>query len=140
MSLVTVIHFQNRGWALLLLLLIGFATTSQGQTSRSAVSYFNRAYDRYVKGGSGNGPFGLGWKLSLPEITRKTDKGLPKYQDAEESDVFILSGAEDLVPALRTGSLGRSALAAAPGVDQLILDINYISTHILHKEGVSWSR
>jgi RHS repeat-associated protein len=50
--------------------------------------------------GSGNGPFGLGWNLSLPEITRKTDKGLPKYQDEEESDVFILSGAEDLVPAL----------------------------------------
>jgi RHS repeat-associated protein len=50
--------------------------------------------------GSGNGPFGLGWNLSLPAITRKTDKGLPKYQDADESDVFILSGAEDLVPAL----------------------------------------
>lgn len=50
--------------------------------------------------GSGNGPFGFGWSLSLPAITRKTDKGLPKYQDAEESDVFILSGAEDLVPVL----------------------------------------
>ena len=50
--------------------------------------------------GAGNGPFGLGWNLSLPAITRKTDKGLPKYQDADESDVFILSGAEDLVPAL----------------------------------------
>ncbi|HEY6402053.1 MAG TPA: SpvB/TcaC N-terminal domain-containing protein, partial [Blastocatellia bacterium] len=50
--------------------------------------------------GSGNGPFGLGWSLSLPAITRKTDKGLPKYQDADESDVFILSGAEDLVPIL----------------------------------------
>jgi RHS repeat-associated protein len=49
---------------------------------------------------SGNGPFGLGWNLSLQAITRKTDKGLPKYQDAEESDVFILSGAEDLVPVL----------------------------------------
>ncbi|MGH9931348.1 MAG: SpvB/TcaC N-terminal domain-containing protein, partial [Pyrinomonadaceae bacterium] len=48
--------------------------------------------------GAGNGPFGLGWNLSLPSITRKTDKGLPKYHDAEESDVFILSGAEDLVP------------------------------------------
>src|SRR4030095_7990699 len=48
--------------------------------------------------GAGNGPFGLGWNLSLPAITRKTDKGLPKYQDADESDVFILSGAEDLVP------------------------------------------
>ncbi len=50
--------------------------------------------------GSGNGPFGLGWNLSIPSITRKTDKGLPKYQDGNESDTFILSGAEDLVPEL----------------------------------------
>jgi len=50
--------------------------------------------------GAGNGPFGLGWNLSLPSITRKTDRGLPKYQDADDSDVFILSGAEDLVPVL----------------------------------------
>ena len=27
--------------------------------------------------GAGNGPFGFGWSLSLPSITRKTDKGLP---------------------------------------------------------------
>ncbi|MFN0088302.1 MAG: SpvB/TcaC N-terminal domain-containing protein [Blastocatellia bacterium] len=50
--------------------------------------------------GSGNGPFGLGWNLSLPAITRKTHKGLPKYQDADESDLFLLSGGEDLVPVL----------------------------------------
>lgn len=50
--------------------------------------------------GSGNGPFGFGWHLSIPSITRKTEKGLPRYFDAEESDVFILSGAEDLVPKL----------------------------------------
>ncbi len=50
--------------------------------------------------GAGNGPFGFGWTLSLPSITRKTDKGLPQYRDAEESDVFLLSGAEDLVPEL----------------------------------------
>jgi RHS repeat-associated protein len=50
--------------------------------------------------GAGNGPFGFGWSLSLPSITRKTDKGLPRYEDATESDVFILSGAEDLVPVL----------------------------------------
>jgi hypothetical protein len=48
--------------------------------------------------GAANGAFGFGWSLSLPSITRKTDKGLPQYYDAEESDVFILSGAEDLVP------------------------------------------
>src|SRR5215469_8198423 len=29
--------------------------------------------------GGGNGPFGIGWHLSPPEITRKTDKGLPRY-------------------------------------------------------------
>jgi RHS repeat-associated protein len=50
--------------------------------------------------GAGNGPFGFGWSLSLPSITRKTDKGLPKYLDQQESDVFILSNAEDLVPVL----------------------------------------
>lgn len=50
--------------------------------------------------GAGNGPFGFGWQLSLPQISRKTDKGLPRYHDADESDVFILSGAEDLVPVL----------------------------------------
>jgi len=50
--------------------------------------------------GAGNGIFGFGWNLSIPSITRKTDKGLPRYWDAEESDVFILSGAEDLVPVL----------------------------------------
>src|ERR1019366_498577 len=50
--------------------------------------------------GSGNGPFGFGWHLALPSITRKTDKGLPRYDDIEESDVFILSGSEDLVPLL----------------------------------------
>ncbi|HEX8110939.1 MAG TPA: SpvB/TcaC N-terminal domain-containing protein, partial [Kofleriaceae bacterium] len=48
--------------------------------------------------GAGNGPFGLGWHLSTPSITRKTDKGLPRYLDDVESDVFVLSGAEDLVP------------------------------------------
>ncbi len=50
--------------------------------------------------GAGNEPFGLGWSLSLPAITRRTDKGLPRYQDADGTDIFILSGAEDLVPVL----------------------------------------
>src|SRR2546429_7347959 len=51
--------------------------------------------------GAGNGPFGLGWNISLPSITRKTDKGLPRYADGEQSDVYILSGSEDLVPVLQ---------------------------------------
>lgn len=60
------------------------------------------AYDS----GSGNGPFGFGWSLSMPSIARKTDRGLPKYNDADESDTFILSGAEDLVPSLVKGEQG----------------------------------
>lgn len=55
------------------------------------------AYDS----GAGNDLFGLGWSLSLPSITRKTAKGLPQYDDAHDSDVFLLSGTEDLVPALK---------------------------------------
>ncbi|HSH82028.1 MAG TPA: SpvB/TcaC N-terminal domain-containing protein, partial [Herpetosiphonaceae bacterium] len=47
--------------------------------------------------GSGNSSFGLGWELSVPRITRKTEKGLPRYDD---SDVFVMSGAEELVPQL----------------------------------------
>jgi RHS repeat-associated protein len=50
--------------------------------------------------GAGNGPFGFGWSLPIGGISRKTDKGLPQYVDGDESDVFILSGSEDLVPSL----------------------------------------
>ncbi|MEZ5477859.1 MAG: SpvB/TcaC N-terminal domain-containing protein [Thiolinea sp.] len=48
--------------------------------------------------GNGNGVFGVGWQLPIPRITRKTEKGLPTYRDSE--DVFVMSGAEDLVPYL----------------------------------------
>ena len=64
------------------------------------------AYDS----GAGNGPFGFGWSLSLPSITRKTNKGLPKYWDTEESDVFVLSGAEDLVPILQKDASGNDVI------------------------------
>lgn len=51
--------------------------------------------------GAGNSPFGMGWQLSVPSIQRKTQKGLPQYRDEEDSDIYILSGAEDLVPSLQ---------------------------------------
>jgi len=67
--------------------------------------------------GQGNGPFGIGWSLSLPKIEIRTDKGLPCYGRAderqshygrgEESDIFTLSGAEDLVPELRRDEYNR---------------------------------
>jgi RHS repeat-associated protein len=50
--------------------------------------------------GNGNSPFGIGWNLGLANITRKTTKKLPEYKDEEESDTFIYSGLEDLVPKL----------------------------------------
>jgi RHS repeat-associated protein len=59
---------------------------------------------------AGNGVFGLGWSLALPSITRRTDKGLPRYQDADESDIFMLSGVEDLVPVLAENSEGQWSL------------------------------
>ncbi|KAL3467024.1 hypothetical protein BJX64DRAFT_284173 [Aspergillus heterothallicus] len=46
--------------------------------------------------GSGDGMFGVGWQLSTLSISRKTSKGIPKY---DGSDVFVLSSFDDLVPA-----------------------------------------
>lgn len=65
--------------------------------------------------GSGNGPFGFGWSLSLPCISRKTEKRLPTYLDDVDieidihidSDVFILSGREDLVRVLVQDANGK---------------------------------
>ncbi|WP_348069713.1 SpvB/TcaC N-terminal domain-containing protein [Polaromonas sp.] len=62
--------------------------------------------------GAGNGPFGMGWRLGLPSITRKTEKGLPRYLDAEESDIFLLGGVEDLVPVTVTGGSGERETAS----------------------------
>jgi hypothetical protein len=46
------------------------------------------------------GPYGFGWSIGYPHISRRTDRGIPQYLDHRESDVYILSGAEDLVPVL----------------------------------------
>src|SRR3979411_1177348 len=35
--------------------------------------------------GAGNGPYGFGWSLGYPTITRRTDRGLPQYLDYQES-------------------------------------------------------
>ncbi|MEU9899982.1 SpvB/TcaC N-terminal domain-containing protein [Streptomyces phaeochromogenes] len=71
--------------------------------------------------GQGNGAFGLGWQLDVHAVTRKTDKGIPRYRDwpddepdpdagdddrsgdvqgAPLHDTFLLPGGEDLVPVL----------------------------------------
>lgn len=47
--------------------------------------------------GAGNGPYGLGWQLSLPMVMRSTERGMPRYDGA---DAFTLSGlgGDELVP------------------------------------------
>ncbi|MFV8141855.1 SpvB/TcaC N-terminal domain-containing protein [Mycolicibacterium senegalense] len=74
--------------------------------------------------GSGNGPYGFGWQLSTPAITRKTNQGIPRYIDELptpatyidilDPDVFVLSDAEDLVPVFRQDRDGTWT-AAHPG-------------------------
>jgi RHS repeat-associated protein len=68
-----------------------FSPGRNGATPGFSVSY---------NSGSGNSFFGLGWNIGIPCIQRKTEKELPAYRDSEESDTFIFSGAEDLVPEL----------------------------------------
>ena len=55
--------------------------------------------------GSGNGPFGLGWSLGIPGVSRKTSRGIPRYVD--DSDTFLLSAEEDLVPVARSDGATR---------------------------------
>ena len=83
--------------------------TSPGRTG------FGPALALHYDSGAGNGVFGLGWNLPIPSVSRKTDKGLPQYRDDEESDVFILSEAEDLVPLL-------VPLTSTPGKDDWAVD------------------
>jgi RHS repeat-associated protein len=60
-----------------------------------------------------NGPFGAGWTLSVPSVARKTDKQLPRY---DEADTFVLSGPGDLV-------LVGPAPHAPPGSERAGYDI-----------------
>jgi RHS repeat-associated protein len=59
--------------------------------------------------GGGNGIFGLGWNVEIPCIQRKSEKKLPEYKDALESDIYIFSGTEDLLPELIKDSEGNWA-------------------------------
>ena len=105
----------------------------------------NLSYDS----GAGNGPFGFGWSLWLPAITRKTDKGLPRYRDWSndplEADVFVLSGAEDLVPVFRKDEDGSwlSSLPSGHGLhrdpeDHWVLDGN--DQFIIHENTIKGYR
>jgi RHS repeat-associated protein len=81
----------------------GTSTLSIPIAVSAARSGFSPQLALQYDSGAPNGVFGLGWSVTAPSITHKTDKGIPLYHDREhaESDVFILSGAEDLVPVVR---------------------------------------
>lgn len=72
----------------------GFSIPLPFSPARGSSPVLNLSYNS----GAGNGVFGLGWNLSLASIKRKTDKKLPQYLDAIDSDIFLFSEAEDLVP------------------------------------------
>ena len=78
----------------------GAATASIGLPVSPSRNGFQPALGLSYDSGGGNGPFGLGWTLALPTIQRRTAKGLPRYRDADDSDTFVISEAEDLVPLL----------------------------------------
>ena len=72
--------------------------------------------------GSGNSPFGLGFSLSVPHISRATNKGTPLYET--EEDHFVISGGDYLVP------------FDAPATVQQISGVEYqVKKYIPRKEG-----
>lgn len=75
----------------------------RGATPTLTVSYSS---------GAGNGIFGLGWNLGLSSVKRKTDKGLPQYLDRIDSDTFLFSDAEDLVPEFKRETDGSFSVDA----------------------------
>ena len=74
--------------------------------------------------GGGNGIFGLGFSLSIPNVSRKTSKGIPKY---DESDIFLLSNAEDLVPVKTEKNGDYIVVAYRPRIEGLFAKIEHWS-------------
>ncbi len=68
-----------------------FSPSRQGFQPQLALSY---------NSGNGNSSVGIGWSIGISSISRSTNKKIPEYRDSEESDTFMLAGAEDLIPKL----------------------------------------
>ncbi|MBL4648031.1 MAG: hypothetical protein JKY13_03640 [Gammaproteobacteria bacterium] len=62
-----------------------FASPCRGFEPSLALSYNT---------GAGNGCFGLGLELNVANISRRTDKGIPRYDD---TDIFVLANGGELV-------------------------------------------
>ena len=79
---------------------LGMATLTIPVPISSGRSGFSPAGSLVYDAGAGNGIFGIGWAFASSAIVRRTDRGLPTYDDAADSDAFVLSGQDELVPAL----------------------------------------
>jgi YD repeat-containing protein len=107
-------------------LTVPIATTNIDGSRGAMVPIVSLSYNS----GSGNGIFGYGWQVSTGSINRKTDLGLPQYLDdipdipPEEQDIFILSGAEDLVPELNYSTANGAWVASSPEI-QTVNGVQY---------------
>lgn len=75
--------------------------------------------------GSGNGIFGIGFNLAIPNISRKTAKAIPRYDD---TDTFLISDADDLVLKLKHTSIednGKSEWEEEPAENRTEDKIDY---------------
>jgi hypothetical protein len=83
---------------------------------------------QYGSGGGGS-VWGIGWNLSgVINVSRQTRLGLPKYEDGEREDVFVLSGVEDLVPVYLCDNKGALVPKAGSGSE----DGDYMLDEKLH--------
>ena len=63
-----------------------------------------------------------GSRTHLPTFSLRGLQGLPRYFDSDESDVFLLSGMEDLVPVLEPNGLRHNDETTAPGLSSGVTD------------------
>ncbi|WP_374698698.1 SpvB/TcaC N-terminal domain-containing protein [Wolbachia endosymbiont (group B) of Limnophora tigrina] len=70
--------------------------------------------------GGGNGVFGVGFNVSIASIIRKTSKKIPTYDD---EDIFVLTGADDLVAINQTSNSEYDITYYKPRVEGLFAKI-----------------
>ncbi|POA44374.1 toxin [Pseudomonas sp. MPR-ANC1] len=65
---------------------------------------------------TGNGPFGIGWNLGLGQISRRTNKGVPRYT---EHDEIIGADGEEWMPELEADGSLKSRLETHYGGEDI---------------------
>nr|WP_315445576.1 SpvB/TcaC N-terminal domain-containing protein [uncultured Pseudomonas sp.] len=65
---------------------------------------------------TGNGPFGIGWNLGLGQISRRTNKGVPRYT---EHDQIIGADGEEWMPELEADGSLKSRLETHYGGEDI---------------------